>query len=114
MLYNWGYERYYRPQLDPSQAPYDWRKDLEQDDDSNTPMDREDHLEKLKDIQTVLEITEVTEQRVKRSRALANELKKLFDFKCQICDYEGEHIPLIEMDNGKYYVEVHHIRKISG
>ncbi len=72
-----AYERYYRPQLDPSQ----WRKDLEQDDDSNTPMDREDHLEKLKDIQTVLEITEVTEQRVKRSRALANELKKLYDFK---------------------------------
>ncbi|WP_179206948.1 hypothetical protein [Bacillus cereus] len=54
---------------------------MEQDDDSNTPMDREDHLEKLKDIQTVLEITEVTEQRVKRSRALANELKKLYDFK---------------------------------
>ncbi|MEY8350936.1 HNH endonuclease [Bacillus cereus] len=117
LLYNWGYERYYRPQLDPSQAPYDWRKDLEQDDedeDSNIPMDREDHLEKLKDIQTVLEVTEVTEQRVKRSRALANELKKLYDYKCQICDYEGEHIPLIETDNGKYYAEVHHIRKISG
>lgn len=31
LLKQWGYERYYRPQLDPSQAPYDWRKDLEQD-----------------------------------------------------------------------------------
>jgi predicted transcriptional regulator len=116
LLTQWGYERYYRPKLDPAQAPYDWRKDMELDsdeEDTNTRMDREDRLEKLKGIQTLLEVTEVTEQRVKRSRALANELKKLYEYRCQICDYEGEHIPVIEMANGNYYAEVHHIRKIS-
>lgn len=116
LLKHWGYERYYRPQIDPSQAPYDWRKDMEQDvenDENNIPMDREDRLEKLKGIQSVLEVTEINEQRIKRSRLLANELKKLYEYKCQVCDYEGNHIPLIEMDNDNCYVEVHHIRKIS-
>ncbi|MEC1526063.1 HNH endonuclease [Neobacillus niacini] len=117
LLQNWGYERYYRPQLDPSLAPYDWRKDMEQDDNddesADTPMDREDRLEKLKNIQTMLEVAEVTELRIKRSRTLANELKLLYGHKCQACDYEGNHIPLIDMGNGKFYTEVHHIRKIS-
>lgn len=116
LLKRWGYERYYRPQLDPSQAPYDWRIDLEQDvenDENNILIDREDRLEKLKGIQSVLEITKINEQRIKRSRLLANELKKLYEYKCQICDYEGDYIPLIEMTNGSCYVEVHHIRKIS-
>jgi hypothetical protein len=117
LLQHWGYERYYRPQLDPSLAPYDWRKDIEQDDtndeSTDNPMDREDRLEKLKNIQTMLEVAEVTELRIKRSRALANELKLLYGHKCQVCDYEGVHIPLIDMGNGKFYTEVHHIRKIS-
>lgn len=116
LLAHWGYKRYYRPQLDPTQSPYDWRKDLQQDDDdegSNTRMDKEDRLEKLKGIQTMLEVTEVTEQRIKRSRTLAKELKLLYNHKCQLCDFEGDHIPLINLEDGKFYTEVHHIKKIS-
>ena len=117
LLEQWGYERYYRPQLNLNEFPNDWPKGIEQydyDEENNTTkIDKFDRLERLKDIQTNLEIMEVSEQRVKRSRALASELKRLYEYKCQLCDYEREHIPLIKMENQNYYIEVHHIKKIS-
>lgn len=69
-------------------------------------------LRDLELIQTKLKNEKVTketlENRYKRSRDLVGILKKLYNYKCQLCDPNNP-IPLIEMKNGKYYVEVHRI-----
>lgn len=46
--------------------------------------------------------------RYKRSKKLVNTLKELYQFECQLCDPKNP-IPIIPMENGRNYVEVHHI-----
>lgn len=47
-----------------------------------------------------------TVSRHQRSRQLAEELKRLYQFQCQLCDGT---IPRIHVSGDRYYVEVHHI-----
>jgi len=51
----------------------------------------------------------VAERRA-RSRQLAEELKTLYDFRCQLC---GGDMPRIDMGGGRYYVEVHHLQGLA-
>ncbi|WP_102029175.1 YDG/SRA domain-containing protein [Salirhabdus sp. Marseille-P4669] len=51
-------------------------------------------------------------KRYNRSRKLVENLKKLYLYECQLCDPSNP-IPKIEMQNGKKYVEVHHIEGFS-
>lgn len=54
--------------------------------------------------------TEPAGERHRRSRILAEKLKKLYQFRCQLCSDE---VPRIDMGGGRYYVEVHHIEGYS-
>ena len=54
--------------------------------------------------------TEPVGERHRRSRVLAEKLKRLYQFKCQLCQ---DDIPRIDMGGGRYYVEVHHIEGYS-
>ena len=47
-----------------------------------------------------------TGQRYRRSRRLAEELKKLYEDNCQICSGS---LPRIQKRDGRFYVEVHHL-----
>ena len=46
--------------------------------------------------------------RIKRDAALVNKIKKLHDYKCQICNQT------IELANGDSYAEVHHVQPLGG
>lgn len=72
------------------------------------PLSTEDIVEVLTGMQTSINKEETETSRQKRSQRLVNLLKEMYDYKCQLC---GDHplIPNIPMDNGKNYVEVHHI-----
>lgn len=48
--------------------------------------------------------------RHRRSRRLAEYLKRLYGFKCQLCDGS---IPRIYMGGDRYYVEVHHVKGLA-
>ncbi len=48
--------------------------------------------------------------RHRRSRQLAEELKRLYGFRCQLCDGS---IPSIHIGGDRYYVEVHHIQGLA-
>jgi predicted restriction endonuclease len=46
--------------------------------------------------------------RIIRDTAAASLLKRLYDYKCQICGLR------IELMSGSYYIEVHHVRPLGG
>jgi hypothetical protein len=72
-------------------------------------------LEKIKRIQGSLEKETTTQGRVLRSHTLAEEMKMMYFYKCQLCcpASEGYCSPLIEKEDGNFYVEVHHIKPVS-
>lgn len=93
------------------------REDLE-DDDSNSSDDKNDEndlLNLIKELSGSLSTSQTTIERKKRSSKLAREMKKLYNYQCQLCDYSenGESVPKIVMANGRFYVEVHHVKEIS-
>jgi len=49
------------------------------------------------------------EEKYKRSKELSDKLKKIYGYKCQLCDPKNPDMPIIEMNENKNYVEVHHI-----
>lgn len=54
--------------------------------------------------------TETARERGRRSRPLAESVKRLYAFKCQLCDGT---IPRIHIGGGRYYVEVHHLEGLA-
>ncbi|MHC5529517.1 HNH endonuclease [Priestia megaterium] len=72
-------------------------------------------LEHLKSAQGDLETSVTQEQKIKRSKRLVREIKKLYNYRCQICTHNdnGETIPYIIKSDGTHYVEVHHIIQLS-
>lgn len=55
----------------------------------------------------VPERKDVTVSRIIRDTTISNEVKKLNDYRCQICGIT------LEFPNGKKYIEVHHIKPIG-
>lgn len=69
----------------------------------------EKNEEKLIDLQNKVNNKNITIQELAyRSRKLVELLKEIYGYKCQICD-ENSPIPPIVLENGRCYVEVHHI-----
>ncbi|WP_225049899.1 HNH endonuclease [Priestia megaterium] len=105
LLKEWGYERIYEKESQEETEAY-----------SNKEQDRiGESLENVKQIQGTLSKSISTEQKIQRSRKLANEMKKLYGYRCQLCNYEkeGEYIPEIVKVDGTNYMEVHHIIPVS-
>lgn len=69
----------------------------------------DERLIRLKKIQGMLEKTKVEHNRLMRCRELVDELKDLYQNRCQLCGEENGIIPFIEKKNGDYYSEMHHI-----
>ncbi|MGG3942603.1 hypothetical protein ABEV54_14330 [Peribacillus psychrosaccharolyticus] len=72
-------------------------------------------IENLKLVQGELEISSTQQEKIKRSKRLVSEIKKLYNYRCQLCthDNNGETIPYIIKSDGSHYVEVHHIIQLS-
>jgi predicted HNH restriction endonuclease len=70
----------------------------------------EDRLKHIAEIQTTLAKETSMISRYKRNRELLEELKRLYDYRCQLCSSKSTDIPSIPMKNGINYVEVHHIK----
>lgn len=66
----------------------------------------------LEDLQTELKQEKDIVQKNKRSHQLVKLLKELYGYECQMCG-EDNQIPKIKMNNGYYYVEMHHIIHLS-
>lgn len=69
-----------------------------------------DWLERIARLASPLKRREAQVRRRSRSRRLAEELKLRYQYRCQLCE---EHTRAIDMGNGRFYVEVHHIRGIA-
>lgn len=93
VINNWGFKRLRKSELNL------------QDDE---PINKQEYERILSDIQTSINKEEIESKRNKRSRRLVALLKEMYNYQCQICG-DDSIIPLIQMENGKYYVEVHHI-----
>jgi len=63
-----------------------------------------DLLAAIKELSGSLKTTKIKSERKERSRSLALKMKKLYQYKCQLCDHsdDGHSIPLIIMENGRY------------
>ena len=105
ILESWGYERIYEIPNDFEIEPRE--KDLELA--IRIPI-----LDDIRAVQGELERDEHTTSRIARSTKLVQLIKSLYLDACQLCDHSKDGaIPRITMQNGREYVEVHHILKIS-
>lgn len=83
---------------------------------TTTPTDvQQSQIEKLKLVQGELETASTQHEKIKRSKRLVNEIKKLYNYRCQLCSHDniGVTIPYIIKSDGTNYVEVHHIIQLS-
>lgn len=94
VLHDWGYTRLRKNELNIQGG--------------DEPLNRDDIADLFDDIQTSINKEESEVSRQKRSQRIVNLLKEMYDYRCQICGDEPL-IPVIQMRNGKKYVEVHHI-----
>lgn len=105
ILESWGYERTYEIPKHFESEPNE--KELEL-------AIRKPILNDIREIQGELERDVNTTSRIGRSIKLVQLIKSLYLDTCQLCDHSKDSaIPRITMQNGREYVEVHHILKIS-
>lgn len=71
---------------------------------------REERLRRIAKLGGQGKSKETVVNRRLRSRRLAEELKSLYEYRCQLCD---EAAPRIDMGRDRFYVEVHHIYGLS-
>ncbi|WP_026884279.1 HNH endonuclease [Clostridium akagii] len=69
-------------------------------------------LSRIEKIQGNATVVLTKTEKVQRNNRLVKELKILYNYKCQICGEERIDL-LIDMGDGKYYVEGHHIKLLS-
>jgi predicted restriction endonuclease len=81
----------------------------------NEEVSVEQRLSVIRKIQGSLEKEIISLNRVQRSQKLSEHLKRLYNYRCQLCSptEEGISSSRIMLENGKEYVEVHHILPIS-
>ncbi|GEM_PF-4605631 len=70
----------------------------------------EDLLAQARELNEPEETQETTTQRRRRSRKLADLMKRHYSDRCQLCTADA---PRIDMGDGRYYVEIHHIKKLA-
>jgi len=69
-------------------------------------------LAELENIQGNMEREFNVSEKIKRNKHLVRKLKELYSYRCQLCG-KANTLPQIEMEDGTYYVEVHHIKALS-
>ncbi|WIM41389.1 HNH endonuclease signature motif containing protein [Paenibacillus sp. PK4536] len=105
----WGFEREYNPYFNSEETNDNVSNEKVQKDV------RSELLNEIKKIQGQLDITSNTRIQIQRSKILVEKMKVLYLDGCQLCEnpYSNPTIPRIEMENGRHYIEVHHIKPIS-
>lgn len=74
---------------------------------------RSDILVQLDNLESNFKEKTTTSNKINRNNKLPKLLKRLYEYKCQLCNKEESIFPSIEMINGEEYVEVHHITQLS-
>lgn len=106
---------------------YKYEKYKDEDSNDNTSEDKNENsilwekeyiqkcLKELENIQTNKENNKITLEKRARNKAIVYKLKQLYHYKCQVCsdNYDEFKTPIIEKDDGTYYVEMHHIQGLS-
>jgi len=111
-----GFEWVPAKQLPDWYTPYDFNENVESEtlDLESEDLNKDEFIAKLKSIQGSAEVRSIKQEKVMRNQKLIKVLKKRYRYKCQFCNYEeGKYIPLIEINKNVYYMEGHHIVKIS-
>ncbi|CDQ20893.1 HNH endonuclease [Halobacillus karajensis] len=109
LLLEWGFKRIYREDLEAPDQP---EKSLEALPTDQAKIEILEQLKQIMKIEGSLKRTKIVSEKIERSQTLSKALKKLYDYRCQICgDKEG--IPQILKADGTPYVEVHHIIPVS-
>lgn len=103
LLIDLGFERVFS---DESNVSFSNQKE------SNTADFKDIILAELENIQGNMERESTSSEKIKRNKHLVRKLKELYGHRCQLCGKDNT-IPLIKMDDGTYYVEVHHIKALS-
>lgn len=75
---------------------------------SNDRTNKENFLEEIKQLNSEINRIQNCISKLSRSKILVQKMKELYDYTCQICGND-EDLHSIIMDNGKNYVELHHI-----
>lgn len=105
----WGFEREYNPSFNNAETNGNiYHKEVQKDV-------RSELLNEIKKIQGELDIASTTLSQIQRSKTLVEKMKVLYLDGCQLCEnpYSNPTIPRIEMESGRHYIEVHHIKPIS-
>ncbi len=71
-------------------------------------LDIKNKLKEIEKIQGRLEFSLTIDEKISRNQSLVIKLKQLYNYECQLCTKESA-IPIIQKEDGSYYVEVHHI-----
>lgn len=74
---------------------------------------RNDILVQIEKLESNFKEKTNTSNKINRNIKLPKLLKRLYRYKCQLCNKEESICPSIEMINGEEYVEVHHITQLS-
>lgn len=69
-------------------------------------------LDELEALNHSIEVSTSMTVKLSRNKRLVQKMKELYRYQCQICS-EKDGVPPITMDNGKKYVEVHHITPLN-
>ncbi len=94
-----------------------WREERKElrPDDAPDPPERPSGLfeERLEQMRESLEVEVHETLRLARNSALVRALKEEYDYRCQLCDPEDPDCSPIPMEDGRHYVEVHHIEGLA-
>ena len=78
---------------------------------SNDRTTKEKFLEEIKQLNSEINRIQDCTSKLSRNKVLVQKMKELYDYTCQICGND-ENLYSIIMDNGKNYVELHHIKPL--
>lgn len=116
LLETYGYKRIYKYKRFNK---YDIEKLDKQDQNIDEPETEKNYIKKLLEelelIQDEKKHIVIESEKRSRNRTLVEKLKRLYHYKCQLCSNNENEFktPIIEKDDGTYYVEVHHIEELS-
>lgn len=106
-----GYARIFLRDMPSESREFHWIQDKSDESDIFS----QKMLSEIRSIQGDLETSKTIKEKVLRSSNLVKAMKKLYNFRCQLCcpDDTDFSSPIIEKDDGTLYVEAHHITAIS-
>lgn len=84
---------------------------------NNIEIDSSDTVEEISKLELKYQdaspqVKEIISRRIERGN-ISNEIKKLYNYKCKICEALGQNPHSFKKTNGDYYIETHHIIHVS-